>query len=303
MVKGDDPENCQDPRTGIGPLANAGILLADISLAGFTGTGGIDIELGGVRAMTEGVAYDNPFGNRKPLPAPVLRPAPAPLPKAPVEEYDEELLAGHPSGPAYRDPRGDRRPPRWRSAVPPGHAAGRLPGDGAAHRALLVDPRPPQAQLLRRGRDGRRAGQPRRGRRPLRRGRPARPPPHVDQQRRRMNPSNRAGQTLGSGQRRLLRGYGPFLARLVAFTLMVAFVPTVAREQHLTRVVLGGDGAEQSTQAGTESAAPAPGTDAGGTTVASTGATADTAAAGPGTSVRTRRRRRRRLRPRRRRYR
>ena len=94
MVKGDDPENCQDPRAGIGPLANAGILLADISLAGFTGTGGIDIELGGVRAMTEGVAYDNPFGNRAPLPAPVVRPAPAPLPKAPVEEYDEEFLAG-----------------------------------------------------------------------------------------------------------------------------------------------------------------------------------------------------------------
>ena len=93
MVKSDDPENCEDPRSaGIGTLANAGILLADISLAGFTGTGGIDIELGGVRARTEGVAYDNPFGNRKPLPAPAVRPAPAPLPKAPVEEYDEELI-------------------------------------------------------------------------------------------------------------------------------------------------------------------------------------------------------------------
>ncbi len=101
-----------------------------------------------------------------------------------------------------------------------------------------------------------------------------------------MNPSNRAGQTLGRGQRRLLRGYGPFLARVVAFTLMVAFVPTVAREQHLTRVVLGGGDSEPATQAGTESAAPAPGTDGAGTTVAST---ADTVAAGPGTSVRTRR--------------
>jgi hypothetical protein len=93
-VEGDDPNDCSDPRSaGIGPLANAGMLLADITLAGVTATGGVDIELGGVKAMTEGVAYDSPFGQGRPLPAPVFRPAPPPAPRAPVEEYDETFVA------------------------------------------------------------------------------------------------------------------------------------------------------------------------------------------------------------------
>jgi hypothetical protein len=65
-----DPQNCQDPRSGLGPLANAGLLLGDITYGGLTGTGGVDIELGGVHATTEGIAYRNPFGDFVPLPPP-----------------------------------------------------------------------------------------------------------------------------------------------------------------------------------------------------------------------------------------
>jgi hypothetical protein len=63
-----DPQNCQDPRSGLAPLANAGLLLADITYGGLTGTGGLDVELGGVHATTEGVAYRNPFGDFVALP-------------------------------------------------------------------------------------------------------------------------------------------------------------------------------------------------------------------------------------------
>lgn len=101
--------------------------------------------------------------------------------------------------------------------------------------------------------------------------------------------TNRAGggSTLGAGQRRLLRGYGPFLARVVAFTLMVALVPTVAREQHTTRVVLGGGPAE-SPVPGAESAAPGSGAgDA--TAVASSGPGAATTVTTGAATVRTRR--------------
>jgi hypothetical protein len=63
-----DPQNCQDPRSGLGPVANTGLLLADITYGGLTGTGGLDIALGGVHATTEGIAYRNPFGDFVPLP-------------------------------------------------------------------------------------------------------------------------------------------------------------------------------------------------------------------------------------------
>jgi hypothetical protein len=65
-----DPQNCQDPRSGLGPLANAGLLVGDIAYGGLTGTGGVDVELGGVHATTEGIAYRNPFGDFVPLPPP-----------------------------------------------------------------------------------------------------------------------------------------------------------------------------------------------------------------------------------------
>ncbi|MEA2670168.1 MAG: hypothetical protein QOG45_388 [Chloroflexota bacterium] len=63
-----DPQNCQDPRSGLGPPVNAGLLAADIAYGGLTGTGGVDVELGGVHASTEGIAYRNPFGDLLPLP-------------------------------------------------------------------------------------------------------------------------------------------------------------------------------------------------------------------------------------------
>jgi hypothetical protein len=65
-----DPQNCQDPRTGLGPLVNAALLVGDITYGGLTGTGGVDVELGGVHATTEGIAYHNPFGDFVPLPPP-----------------------------------------------------------------------------------------------------------------------------------------------------------------------------------------------------------------------------------------
>lgn len=68
MLKG-DPQNCNDPRVGLGPLANAGLLVADIAYGGLTGTGGLDVELGGVHASTEGIAYRNPFSDFLPPPA------------------------------------------------------------------------------------------------------------------------------------------------------------------------------------------------------------------------------------------
>ncbi len=66
MLKG-DPQNCQDPRSGLGSLANAGLLVGDIAYGGLTGTGGVDVDLGGVHATTEGIAYRNPFGDFLPL--------------------------------------------------------------------------------------------------------------------------------------------------------------------------------------------------------------------------------------------
>ncbi len=62
-----DPQNCQDPRGGLGSLANAGLLVGDIAYGGLTGTGGVDVDLGGVHATTEGIAYHNPFGDFLPL--------------------------------------------------------------------------------------------------------------------------------------------------------------------------------------------------------------------------------------------
>jgi hypothetical protein len=64
-----DPQNCNDPRTGLGPLANASLLVGDIAFGGLTGTGGVDVDLGGVHATTEGIAYRNPFGDFLPPPA------------------------------------------------------------------------------------------------------------------------------------------------------------------------------------------------------------------------------------------
>jgi hypothetical protein len=85
-VKG-DAQNCNDPRgAAAGPLFGAGLLLSDITLAAVTGTGGLDIELGGAQAMTEGNVYDDPFGNRRPFPLPPVRPAPPPAKSSAASE-------------------------------------------------------------------------------------------------------------------------------------------------------------------------------------------------------------------------
>jgi hypothetical protein len=108
-----DPQNCNDPRSGLGPLANAGLLVTDIAAGGLTGTGGLDIELGGVHATTEGVAYKNPFGNILPFTPPggstitdttppdlvtTTAPPPPPAPEAPpATTVISPATAGHTS--------------------------------------------------------------------------------------------------------------------------------------------------------------------------------------------------------------
>lgn len=105
-----DPSNCNDPRSGLGPLANAAFLVADITFGGLTGTGGMDIELGGVHAVTEGIAYRNPFGDFLPPPAlgdtsvsdttpaepgtPAVPPAPATVPPPPATQVITPATAG-----------------------------------------------------------------------------------------------------------------------------------------------------------------------------------------------------------------
>jgi hypothetical protein len=91
LLKG-DPQNCADPRSSLGPLAGAGMLLADIAGGGLTGTGGADVLLGGVHATTEGIAYGSPFGDLGVPPA---------LPAA----------AGAPPGSAPPPPGGGSLPP------------------------------------------------------------------------------------------------------------------------------------------------------------------------------------------------
>lgn len=72
-------------------------------------------------------------------------------------------------------------------------------------------------------------------------------------------------------ERRLLRGYGPLLAVLTGFLLMVTLVPTVAREQ----TVIHDNGAAGAASVGTTEpgvAAPAPGIPGTGATIGGTGA-------------------------------
>jgi hypothetical protein len=81
------------------------------------------------------------------------------------------------------------------------------------------------------------------------------------------------------GDRRLLRGYGPLGALLVAFVLMAVLVPTVAPTQevvHETRTVAGG-GSGAGTGTGTGSGTTATTTPGGAAGTAGTGGTAGTA--------------------------
>ena len=75
----------------------------DVVAAAMQGSGGIDLELGGVLATTEGIDYGDPFGLIPPgLPtvAPVVAPAVRPSPPAPTLTIDDdsEPLVGFDSG-------------------------------------------------------------------------------------------------------------------------------------------------------------------------------------------------------------
>jgi hypothetical protein len=91
-----------------------------------------------------------------------------------------------------------------------------------------------------------------------------------------------------SGERRLLKGYGPLVGLLLAFVLMAAFVPTVAREKDVVQV--SGAGASTGTQgAGTTGSAATAGTSTAGSGAAAasaaTAGAAGTVAPCPGRSL------------------
>ena len=88
---------------GAGNGAGLAFTFVDVVAAAMGGSGGIDLELGGVLATTEGVDYGDPFGLIPPgLPtvAPVVAPAVRPSPPAPGVAYedDEPLSSGFDPG-------------------------------------------------------------------------------------------------------------------------------------------------------------------------------------------------------------
>ena len=93
-MKGNGHGGC-DP----GAAGGSAFTFVDVVAAAMQGSGGIDLELGGVLATTEGVDYGDPFGLIAPgLPAlpPVVAPAVRPRPAVPdvtIEEHPELLPA------------------------------------------------------------------------------------------------------------------------------------------------------------------------------------------------------------------
>jgi hypothetical protein len=90
----------------------------DVVAAAMQGAGGIDLELGGVLATTEGIDYGDPFGLTPPgLPtvAPVVTPAPRPRPPAPEVTFEEGSgpwpAVDVPPAPVVVPSNGDRPPP------------------------------------------------------------------------------------------------------------------------------------------------------------------------------------------------
>src|SRR4029077_10535993 len=89
----------------LGTAGGFALTFVDVVAAAMEGAGGIDLELGGVLATTEGVDYGDPFGliapglpTVAPVPAPAMRVRPA-VPAVSSEERPEPLPAVH-SGPA-----------------------------------------------------------------------------------------------------------------------------------------------------------------------------------------------------------
>jgi hypothetical protein len=79
---------------------------------------------------------------------------------------------------------------------------------------------------------------------------------------------------------RLLRGYGPLVVRIAAFTLMVTLVPTVARERLLIRTAADGSGPTSGSGAGPAAGGPGATSAAGANPAAGNGGPASAASAG-----------------------
>jgi hypothetical protein len=86
-----------DGKCNLGSAGGITFTFVDVVAAAMQGSGGIDLELGGVLATTEGIDYGDPFGLVDPgLPAlplvvaPAVRPRPA-VPSITVEEPSEPL--------------------------------------------------------------------------------------------------------------------------------------------------------------------------------------------------------------------
>lgn len=83
-MKGFGSDDCN-----FGKAAGAAFTFVDIVAAAMQGSGGIDLEIGGVLATTEGIAYEDPFGVIAPgLPTVPLAPPPVVRPR-PVAAHDE----------------------------------------------------------------------------------------------------------------------------------------------------------------------------------------------------------------------
>ena len=94
LGKGDD--------CNLGQAGGLGFTFVDVVAAAMEGAGGVDFELGGVLATTEGIDYGDPFGLIPPgLPtvAPVAAPAVRPRPSAPKTADDGSVETATSTGP------------------------------------------------------------------------------------------------------------------------------------------------------------------------------------------------------------
>ena len=123
-MKGNGGGNC-DP----GVAGGLALTFVDVVASAMQGAGGIDLELGGVLATTEGIDYGDPFGlvapglpTLPPVVAPAVRPRP-PVPAVTVEEPSEPLPAlDSRAGPAPAPPTPAAAPAEV--AAPPAPSAG-----------------------------------------------------------------------------------------------------------------------------------------------------------------------------------
>jgi hypothetical protein len=90
----------------LGQAGGLTFTLLDVVAAAMEGAGGVDLELGGVLATTEGIDYGDPFGlvlpglpTVAPVAAPAVRPRP-PAPKVPVDDGGFEPGSAPDSGAA-----------------------------------------------------------------------------------------------------------------------------------------------------------------------------------------------------------